>query len=201
MPALLSLWPIRFTQTVDSRQNRPKMNKLIFLTSIGLIIQGCFSEIHETNEFVLRGAATGLSDGTVLYLTDAENSQLLDSATVSSQTFEIKGELTESSFRSYIYCTDPQDARMIWLEPGTMTLNDDSTLIDAELSGSETDRISFELFKQIRSNISPEESAEILQDFIRSNPESIVSASLLSGYSRIWEKNSQNHYSMPFRRI
>ncbi|MBK8502108.1 MAG: AhpC/TSA family protein [Saprospiraceae bacterium] len=165
------------------------MEKLIFLILMGFAINGCSDFSSQSDNFILRGISPGLADGTVLHLIDAETGLLLDSAIVVDHQFEIAGQIDDPPMKVYIICKRLQDSRLTWIDPGIMTIQVDSTLMDALTTGSVTDQVSFELYRKIRDSESEVEAMEIVQNFIRTKPQSIVSASLLAGYSIIWGKS------------
>lgn len=159
------------------------MKKIIF-GIITLLAISC-NEKTET-EFSLNGTTNGIENGTTLYL-DIENNTI-DSTKIENNTFVFKSKLSNSPLQVIIRTKDFSQYRFLWAENKPMTF--DATKTDfrnAKITGSETENLSFSLSQKI-DTLPRKERQKLEIEFVKNNPNSIVSASMLSLYSTTWGK-------------
>lgn len=159
------------------------MKKIIF----GIIILLAIScnEKKET-EFSLNGTTNGIENGTILYL-DMGN-KTIDSTKIENNTFVFNLKLPNSPLQVIIRKKDFSQYRFLWAENKPMTF--DATKTDfrnAKVTGSESENLSFRL-SQKTDTLPRAQRQKLEMEFVKNNPNSIVSASMLSLYSTTWGK-------------
>lgn len=161
------------------------MKKLIF----GLILIGLFScKENKVAEFSFTGKTNGLENGTILILENIDTDKVLDSTIVQNNSFVFNTKLTSSPIRAVFHTKDYSNYRFVWLENNEMIF--DATLSDfrnALIKGSKTEDLSQSLKRAI-DTVSRNERTKLEKKFVRDNPNSIVSANLLSICSTTWGK-------------
>lgn len=159
------------------------MKKLIFGITTLLIIS-CNEKPKE--EFSLVGTTNDIENGTILYL-DVENKSI-DSTKIENNKFVFKTKLSSSPLQVIIRKKDFSQYRFLWAEKKPMTF--DATKTDfrnAKITGSESENLSFSLHQKI-DTLPRNERQKAEMEFVKNNPNSIVSASMLSLYSTTWGK-------------
>jgi len=157
------------------------MRKIIF-GIITLLIFSC-NEKPEP-EFSFTGMTKGIENGTILYLD--YNNKALDSTLVQDNSFEFKTKLPNTPIQFWLHTKDFSNYRAFWAEDKPMTF--DATKTDfrnAKISGSETENLSFS-FHQKTDTLPRNERRKLEMEFVKNNPNSIVSSSMLSIYSTTW---------------
>lgn len=161
------------------------MKKIIF----GLLFIGLIScKENKVSEFSLSGKTNGIENGTVLILENTDTGEVLDSTIVKNNSFKFKTKLTSSPTRAIFHTKDYSNYRFVWLENNEMTFDATSSdFRNAQVTGSETEKLSFQL-SQATDSLEQPERQKIEQEFVRNNPNNIMSASTLSIYSAKWGK-------------
>ena len=161
------------------------MKDLLALFAAFLIYGGSSSA---QKAFSLAGMTDEIKDGTVLYLYNRLSGELMDSATVKDQRFCFKTVLPESPLNAIIRTDNYSHYRFIWLENAPMIFDDtDADFRTAVVTGSKSEDLSQSLYRDIdQYNAAEQRRREI--EFVKSNPASIVSASILSTYATTWGK-------------
>jgi peroxiredoxin/competence transcription factor ComK len=158
--------------------------KKIILGIITLIAISCNEKIEP--EFSLTGMTNGIENGNMLYL-DFDNKPI-DSTKVENNSFVFTTKLTTSPMNLWIHNKDFSNYRSFWAEDKSMTF--DATKTDfrnAKILGSESETLSFGLHQKI-DTLPRNERQKSEIEFVKNNPNSIVSASMLSIYSTTWGK-------------
>ncbi|MEM6686438.1 MAG: AhpC/TSA family protein [Bacteroidota bacterium] len=157
------------------------MKKLLcVLLAVGL--SSCGEK--EIAAFSLQGTVEGFEDGTVLLL--QHNYKTIDSTTITNNTFSFHTKLTNAPIEAWLRVKDQPLAKMFWIENNPMTFDaSKANFREATITGSETEKISDEFYKKIE-NVSDEESTKAEIAFVKTNPASIISASMLSMYATSW---------------
>ncbi len=161
------------------------MKKILF-GLLTLIIISCNEK--SVVEFSLSGTTNGIENGTVLYLDDISNKELIDSVFVENNSFNFKTKLPITPLRVVLRTKDYSHYRFLWLEKNPMTF--DGTKADfrnANVTGSKSENLSQNLHKEI-DTLSREDQQKKEIEFVKNNPNSIVSANTLSIYSTTWGK-------------
>ncbi|WP_233899341.1 TlpA disulfide reductase family protein [Tenacibaculum piscium] len=159
------------------------MKKILF-GIITLLAISC-NEKKET-KFSLNGATNGIENGTTLYL-NIEN-KIIDSTKVENNTFAFNSKLPSSPLQIIIRKKDFSQFRYLWAENNPMTF--DATKTDfknAKITGSESENLNFSL-NQKTDTLPRSERQKLEIEFVKNNPNSIISASMLSFYSTTWGK-------------
>ncbi len=137
-------------------------------------------------QFSLSGKTNGLENGTILYL-DIKNNTI-DSTRIENNTFVFKTKLPSFPLSVIIRKKDLSQYRFLWAENKPMTF--DATKTDfrnAIITGSESENLSFSLHQKI-DTLPRTERQKLEIEFVKNNPNSIVSVSMLSLYSTTWGK-------------
>jgi len=158
------------------------MKKII----LGLTIIFFSCNEKKNTEFSLNGTTSGIQNGTTLYLDD--KNELIDSTKVENNTFKFNSKLPKSPIQVLLRTKDLSNYRFLWVENNPMTF--DATKTDfrnAKITGSESENLSFSLHQKI-DTLPRNERQKMEMEFVKKNPNSIVSASMLSFYSTTWGK-------------
>lgn len=159
------------------------MKKLIFVVIASLVLS-CNKK--QESEFSLNGTTKGIENGTTIYL-EIENKKI-DSTQIENNTFVFKSKLSNSPLQVILRTKDFSKFRYLWLENKPMTF--EATKLDfrnAIITGSESENLSFSLFQKT-DTLPLKERQKIEMEFIKDNPNSIVSSSMLSFYATTWGK-------------
>jgi len=159
------------------------MKKIIF-GIITLLIFSCNEKPKD--EFSLSGTTNGIENGTILYID--YNNKALDSTVVEDNSFEFNTKLPNTPVKLWLHNKDFSSYRAFWAEGKAMTF--DATKTDfrnAVITGSESEELSFNLHQEI-DTLPGNERQEKEMEFVKNNPNSIVSASMLSLYATTWGK-------------
>jgi len=159
------------------------MKKVIFVIII-LLIASC-NEKPEA-EFSLNGTTSDLKDGTVLYL--YKSKKIIDSVIIKNNSFSFNTKLSKSPLQVVLRTKRFSHYRYLWLENNPMTFDATKTNFrNAKVTGSETENLSFTHHQKI-DTLSRNERQKLEIEFVKNNPNSIVSAKMLSVYSTTWGK-------------
>lgn len=161
------------------------MKKLVFGMII-LLLMSC----KETAklEFSMKGTTNGIDNGTILYLKNVLNGNRIDSTIVNNDSFLFKPKQIESPLLVVLETKDGSLYRVIWLENNQMTFDGTRTTFDkAIVTGSESDILIQSLIKEVGS-LPRDERREKEIEFVKNNPNSRVSAHVLSTYATTWGK-------------
>ncbi len=141
---------------------------------------------NPTTEFSLIGKTSGIEDGSLIYLD--YNEKLLDSSKVENNSFQFHTKLPASPINLWLHDKDYSNYRSFWAENKSMTFDATKTdFLNAKITGSEVENLSFSLFQKINS-LPRNERQKLELEFVKNNPNSIVSASMLSLYAKTWGK-------------
>jgi len=162
------------------------MKKRILIGFMALLILSC-NEKSNTG-FSLNGITHGIENGTILYLQNTLTNELIDSISVIDNSFYLQTNLRNTPLEIILSTKDNSQYRSLWIENNSMTF--DATKSDfrnAIVTGSETEELS-QAFYRFIDTLSREEKRFKEKEFVNDNPNSIVSASILSFYSTTWGK-------------
>ena len=156
------------------------MNKLIF-GLITLLVISCAE--NPKSEFSFRGTTNGIKNGTILYLENTSERNIIDSTTVENNSFVFETKLSKSPLQVVLRTKDHSHYRFLWLENNPMSFDGSKTdFRNANVTGSESENLSQTLHNGMDS-LSGEERTKKEIEFVNNNPNSIVSANVLSMYS------------------
>ncbi len=136
------------------------------------------------NGFYLIGKTSGLEDGTMIYLenADSQNIDLIDSTKIVNNSFVFKTKLSNSPLQVVIRTNNDSYYRFLWLENTSMTFDaSESDFENATVTGSKEEKLGQSLRKELE-NLSEEDQRKKEIEFIKKHPKSIVSAETLSLY-------------------
>ena len=165
-----------------------KIIQTLILTSL-YVLTLSFQNIKR-NRYEIRGFVIGFADSTLLYLDDVTDGSFkpIDSTHIVGGKFIFKGSLKNRTIKSYIRTKDFQDRFSFWLENSLMEVNaEKGKFKDAIIKGSKTQDKQSKLNRILDS--SKDRKKQEIQ-FVRNNPNSIISASMLSTYSSTWGKDT-----------
>ena len=162
------------------------MKKIIF-GLITLLVLSC----NETQkaEFSLSGTTNGIENGTVLYLDDnSSENNLIDSVIVNNNSFNFQTKLLKTPLQVVLRTKNYSHYRFLWLEKNSMKFDGTQTdFRNAIVIGSKTENLSQNFHKEI-DTLSRKEQMDKSIEFVKNNPNSIVSAYTLSVFSTTWGK-------------
>lgn len=157
------------------------------VTLLTLILIFC-SSFKDLKEYKIIGVATGFSDSTLLYLDNVTDGSFkhIDSTFIINEKFAFKGTLKEKSVRTSIRTKNFENRCYVWLENTTIHFNGEKGKFkDAIIKGSKSQDYQYKL-NALTNNA--KDTKEIEYQFAKNNPNTIVSASLVSVYCSTWGK-------------
>jgi len=159
------------------------MKKIIF-GIITLLVISCNEK--SKSEFSLNGTTNGIENGTILYLDVGDKT--IDSTKIENNSFSFNSKIPNSPLQVIIRKKDFSQYRFLWVENKPMTFDASKTdFRNAKITGSESENLSFSLHQKI-DTLPRSERRKMEIEFVKTNPNSIVSASMLSLYSTTWGK-------------
>jgi thiol-disulfide isomerase/thioredoxin len=172
------------------------MKNIIFGLILFLLIS-CNQK--EEQSFLLEGKTNGIENGTILYLKDNLAEKIIDSTIVTNNQFTLNTKIQQFPFRVLLYNKEFSQWRDLWLENNKMTFDaSKNDFKNANISGSKSQDLTTKLYKN-SAKISWEEKNELEKKFVSENPNSIVSAFILSVFSKDWgadfTKENYNKFS------
>jgi peroxiredoxin len=161
------------------------MKKILF-GIITLLTVACNEKKQE--QFSLVGITNGIKDGTFLYLEKISNEKIIDSARIENNSFSFQTKLSQNPLRVLLKTKDISHYRFLWLENNQMKFDGTkSDFRNANVTGSITENLSQTLSRETNM-LFKDERLKKEMNFVRKNPNSIVSASILFLNSRTWGK-------------
>ncbi|WP_257668970.1 TlpA disulfide reductase family protein [Parapedobacter tibetensis] len=161
------------------------MKNIIFAILI-LTVVSCGKKAK--NEFSLTGRTNGIENGTVLYLDNISTKEIIDSVSVQNNSFSLSTKLPKTPVQVVLRTKDFSHYRNLWLENTAMIFDQSqSDFRNASVTGSQTESLSQSLYQKI-GTLPYEERLEKEMEFVKNNPNSIISANILSVYSTTWGK-------------
>jgi len=192
-----------------------KMNYFKTLTILFSILLSTFSSFAQT--FTITGTVEGLKDRTWIYLRNARPDKKLDSVKVTNGKFRLSGKMDEKIIRVYLHTEKYTDYISFWLEENPLNIRLKSgEFKKAIITGSKTE-LEDKLLSKVKARIEKQEDSlsnlleaqkdkllktdlqnklksvrkkgkEIELDYVKSNPNSLISANLLEVYASDWDK-------------
>ncbi|WCO03492.1 TlpA disulfide reductase family protein [Psychroserpens ponticola] len=155
-----------------------KKNLVIKLFLISLITNSCFGQ--NDSKFSINGKTKNLVNGTILLLQNPLSNKFIDSVKVLDNTFVFNTQLTYFPAKLILW-RDGSTAKTIWVENKNMTFDSsNSNFENAIINGSITDRLATSLKSKYKELKSYEEIVAFELEFIKNNPNNIISAHNLS---------------------
>lgn len=169
------------------------------ITILGVMLLTTISYSQKTeSNFSLKGNTNNLENGTVLYLKNNLDEKIIDSTIVTNNQFKFNTKISKFPIRVLLFNKAFSQWRDVWLENNTIIFDaSKGNFKNAIITGSQSDSLSQKLYKNTQ-NLSFEERNELEKKFVHENPNSIVSAFILSVFSRYWGKDLTNEYFEKF---
>jgi peroxiredoxin len=187
----------------------------VFLLIFPFAIKSAIAQHTSTVEVTTRNMA----DGTRFYLQDSETNRVYDSAFVKDNHFVLKAQLDKDATQVMLYEKSYNAYIFFWLSPGNLRIEQTGkTLRTATVTGSdinahkiEPDKWTASLEKQLEKLEVPiekeknetkqqrlieqyealeKQQEQVSRNYVRTYPNRLYSASLLSGFSTTWGADS-----------
>ena len=166
------------------------MNKILSLLLLTVaILTTSFAQIQK-GKFEITGKLSGFADSTLIYLDDLTTSSPIhiDSTLVINNQFHFIGSNKEEVVRVILRTYNFSDYKYFWLENSAITFTaEKGKFREAVIIGSNTQNMQNQLDAAIK--IKGKEKEQTIA-FIRNNPNSIISANILSVYASTWGKDT-----------
>lgn len=137
----------------------------------------------QDTDFSLEGKTSDIEDGSYLYFRDLVHGGTLDSALVKNNSFRFDTELPEPAVFVMLHTKDQKTFTEVWLEDNPMFFDaSNGDFKNAKVTGSKNQSLFEELHEEVWADYFEVDSAIIKKrekDFIKRNPDAIVSAFLL----------------------
>ncbi|HJV20522.1 MAG TPA: AhpC/TSA family protein [Sediminibacterium sp.] len=141
-------------------------------------------------KFKIDGKIQGYNNGTLLYLHDLSDGSYkkIDSTVIANDIFTFSGQLKTKYLKTAISTNDFADRTTFWLEKGlTLFTAEKDRFNKAVIKGSKIQEDQNSLNKLIENS---ENIKEAEYCFVKHNPNSIISAYVLSVYCSSWNKET-----------
>ena len=161
------------------------MKNIVFLLTIILIFSSSFRNFKA---YKIIGIAQGFSDSTLLYLDNITDGSFkhIDSTFIINENFTFKGVLKEKIVKTSIRTPDFENRCYVWLENTTIHFNGEKGKFkDAIIKGSKSQDDQYRL-NALTNNVADTKAIEY--EFAKNNPNTIISAYLVSVYCSTWGK-------------
>lgn len=162
---------------------------IILFLSATLFLTSSFGQ-GKIAKFKIDGKVQGYSNGTMLYLHDLSDGSYkkIDSTLITNNQFSFNGQLKKRYLKSAISTTDFADRTTFWLEKGlTSFMAEKGRFKQAIIKGFKIQEDQNKLNRLLENS---ENQKETEYSFVKDNPNSIVSAYVLSVYSSSWNKDT-----------
>ena len=161
------------------------MKNIVLLLTIILIFSSSFRNFKA---YKIIGIAQGFSDSTLLYLDNITDGSFkhIDSTFIINEKFTFKGVLKEKIVKTSIRTPDFENRCYVWLENTTIHFNGEKGKFkDAIIKGSKSQDDQYRL-NALTNNVADTKAIEY--EFAKNNPNTIISAYLVSVYCSTWGK-------------
>jgi peroxiredoxin len=174
------------------------MTKIIsFFLAATLFLTSSFGQ-GKISEFKIDGKVQDYSNGTMLYLHDLSDGsyKIIDSAIIIDDEFTFNRQLKTKYLKSAISTTDFADRITFWIEKGLTSFNAEKGRFNkAVIKGLKIQEDQNNLNKLLESS---ENQKETEYSFVKRNPNSTVSAYVLSIYCSSWNKDTVSNLYKSF---
>ncbi|MDP4131132.1 MAG: TlpA disulfide reductase family protein [Bacteroidota bacterium] len=164
------------------------MRKISFLFLTSILSHAVTLGQVKNRGFEITGIISGYADRTVIYLDNLSGplNVHMDSTLIIRNGFRFAGSISEDAMHVMLKIASANDYKFFWLENAPITLKAaKGNLSEAVITGSKTQDEDNQLDAAIKAT-----GREMEQDtlFIRTHPNSVISASILSIYCSAWGK-------------
>ncbi|MFD2914640.1 TlpA disulfide reductase family protein [Psychroserpens luteus] len=161
-----------------------KKHFVINLFLILLITYSCIGQ--NDSKFSINGKTKDLDNGTILLLQNPLSNKFIDSVKVTENTFVLNTQLTDFPAQLILW-RDSSTAKILWVENKNMTFDSSTSSFDnAVITGSITDSLATSLKNKFKELKSYEEIVLYELEFIKNNPNNILSAHNLSIMAKVF---------------
>ena len=137
----------------------------------------------------ISGQTIGLSENTMIYLTDRLNETVLDSSHITNNRFTFNLKLIKHPLQVILHTKDKVESKTFWLDKGDLSIKQNSSNFrDVTILGSETES-KYQDLRKITKDLGYKKRLEKNFEFVERNKNSIISAYILSVYSTAWGKD------------
>ncbi|MBZ9730491.1 AhpC/TSA family protein [Salegentibacter sp. JZCK2] len=153
--------------------------------------------LAQESTFSLSGKTSDIKDGTWLYFRDMVNDGTLDSAEVKNNKFKFNTKLPEPRLWVMLHTKDRSKFKDLWLQNNPMYFDaSNSDFEEAEVTGSvsqnlvEKEKVVYQDFDKI----SEVELKKRQENFIKNNPNALISIRMLYEVSGTWGQKATARY-------
>lgn len=161
------------------------------------LLTGLLTASAQEPAFSLTGKTNDIEDGTWLYFRDLVNGGTLDSTKVRNNRFTFDTQLPESRMWVMLHTRDRSKYIEVWLQNNPMKLDaGNKDFAKAEITGSNSQQL-VEAEKAVYEDfdkISETELKNRQQEFIKNNPNTLISARMLYEVSGTWGQETTASY-------
>lgn len=147
--------------------------------------------------FLITGKTQNIKDGTWLYLKESNRDFLIDSTKVKDNSFKIESKIHSFPVRVILHSKDFKSYSFFWLEEKKLFYDaSNSNFKEAIITGNIN-----QLNNHLRQSLKLKTRVERLiieKQFIEDNPNSIISANILSIYKTTFNKNDVERLYLAF---
>ncbi|MFD1062156.1 redoxin domain-containing protein [Winogradskyella litorisediminis] len=159
---------------------------LILLFVLVLFLSWVTACTTDKEKFVLTGKTKGIDDGDKMYL--RYNNKTIDSAIIEDNNFMFSTKLDTTPVQLLVHDKTLKNYRFFWATDNSMTFDASKTdFKTAPITGSAPETLTMFLRQKIKG-LEREERLEVEKEFVKNNPNSIVSISILDVYTTTWGK-------------
>jgi len=165
------------------------MKKIFSLLLLTSTISAISYSQRQNGKFEIRGKLSGFADNELIYLEfrTASSPVHVDSAQIIKDRFHFLGALKEPVMQVILRTKGYSDYKFLWLENSVIDFTaEKGKFREAIITGSKTQNEQNKLDADIKISGNDKEQSIL---FIRSHPNSIVSANILSVYASTWGKD------------
>lgn len=169
-----------------------RFNSVIVALTLSIIVRSVSAQAQSVETgFKINGVALKVPDSTLLYLQfGRENDKQKDSAYVLNERFHFNGHINSPVERALIRTGNYSDYKFFWLENAAISFDVAATKFrDARITGSKTQVEQLVLDDMLDGDSGPAK-VDQYTSFIKTHPNSIISAYILSAYGSTWGKET-----------
>ncbi|PKD20210.1 hypothetical protein APR41_14605 [Salegentibacter salinarum] len=155
----------------------------------------------QESSFSLTGTTSDIKDGNWLYFQDLVNGGTLDSAEVKNNRFKFDTKLPEPRMWVMLHTKDRSKFVELWLQNKPMQFDaSNKDFEEAEITGS-ISQLLVETVKAVYEDFDKISKAELRkrqEEFIKNNPNALISVRMLYEVSGKWGQETTGHYFKMF---
>lgn len=150
--------------------------------------------------FTINGKVQGIEDKTWLYLKDSNRDLVIDSTKVDDNSFKFESKIDSFPIRVILHSKNFKNYAFFWLEDEKLVFNaSNSTFKEARITGN-INQLDNQLKQSLKSKIR-RERLMLEKQFVEDNPNSIISANILSVYKTTFNKNDVERLYLAFSEV